>query len=340
MLRRQYDDRIDSVRGLACILLVLAHVIGGTSEVGLRLPSDSPWIFFQNVLVYVRMPLFAMISGFVYGYRPMTRDGAKQFYGGKVRRLLLPFAFAATAFAIVGTLLETKYAVGFGEFWQIYFFPYAHYWFIQSIFVIFVVISILEILFRRHRDAAIVILFFISIAMFVDDRLVNISFFSIHKAFYLLPFFLTGLLLNRFAKGLPNAFGIAVLAIGGLWLAAYAIDLSGQDVYETERRSLFALGVGALICGGLIVSRFKSVALGFIGRFSFTIYLYHVFATAGSRVFFENVGDAPTVLRVGTGLVLGLAAPIILELLLRQRRTLSMLILGQSRKTVRAAALT
>jgi uncharacterized membrane protein len=46
---------VETLRGIACILLVAYHVIGDTSESGLRLPADHALSFLNGLLADVRM---------------------------------------------------------------------------------------------------------------------------------------------------------------------------------------------------------------------------------------------------------------------------------------------
>jgi peptidoglycan/LPS O-acetylase OafA/YrhL len=91
---------VDTLRGIACVLLVLFHVVGDTPAVGLRIPEGHWLQVFNEALAYIRMPLFSFISGYVYGFRPY-QGNAPAFVKGKVRRLLLPLITVGTIFAIV-----------------------------------------------------------------------------------------------------------------------------------------------------------------------------------------------------------------------------------------------
>lgn len=65
---------IDTLRGFACILLVLLHVVGNTPGAGLTLPADHRLQGFNRWLAFVQIPLFAFISGFVCACRPLQCD--------------------------------------------------------------------------------------------------------------------------------------------------------------------------------------------------------------------------------------------------------------------------
>ena len=79
--------RIQSLRGLACLLLVGFHVVGVDSAAGLRFADDSLPRLATSLLIHVRMPLFTFLSGFVYAYRPVARGQALAFAKKKALRL-------------------------------------------------------------------------------------------------------------------------------------------------------------------------------------------------------------------------------------------------------------
>jgi uncharacterized membrane protein YcfT len=80
--------RIQTLRGLACLLLVLYHVVGDDPGAGLQV-QDGMLRWFNDGLAYLRMPLFTFLSGLVCGMRPFHGD-SRAFLLGKARRLLVP----------------------------------------------------------------------------------------------------------------------------------------------------------------------------------------------------------------------------------------------------------
>src|SRR6185295_5386420 len=70
------SQRLQTLRGVACLLLVAFHAIGNHPTSGLHVADDSSFRFFANLFQYVRMPLFTFLSGFVYAYRPVLPGSA------------------------------------------------------------------------------------------------------------------------------------------------------------------------------------------------------------------------------------------------------------------------
>ena len=70
MEQKQRDLKVDTLRGIACFLLVAYHVVGGDPTAGLKI-NEGIVRQIVDVLVYLRMPLFVFLSGYVYAHRPI-----------------------------------------------------------------------------------------------------------------------------------------------------------------------------------------------------------------------------------------------------------------------------
>ncbi|QQO50373.1 acyltransferase [Raoultella ornithinolytica] len=81
------DLSIDSLRGLACLLVVFIHCLSTLYQNGI-LSNDFWLVKISAFLSYLRMPLFTFLSGFVYSMRPAKKENLPQFVKGKIRRIL------------------------------------------------------------------------------------------------------------------------------------------------------------------------------------------------------------------------------------------------------------
>src|SRR3954467_4199218 len=88
--------RVQTLRGVACLLLVAFHAIGSSSASGLHVPDSSVYREFTNLFVHIRMPLFTFLSGLVYAYRPVRAGYELDFSAKKLRRLGVPLIVAST----------------------------------------------------------------------------------------------------------------------------------------------------------------------------------------------------------------------------------------------------
>lgn len=314
---------VDTLRGIACMLLVAVHVVGIDASVGLQV-SHGFIRYLNDALAYIRMPLFTFLSGIVYAYRPFS-GGAGRFVAGKSRRLLVPMLVVGTLFALIQAYTPgTHDAVD--NWYLLHILPVAHFWFIEAIFIIFIMMIPLELLrsFRSVRTFMLVLI--AASALYLSDF--HLQLFAVSGAIYLFPFFLTGMALQRYGlvKYINRFAGVALLG-----LAAIIILLVMHEVIPSGgKRTIMSLAVGGIACIGLLSQRFSSPVLARIGIYSYTIYLYHVFFTAGSRVVLNQLGLDNLYVLFMAGLAAGILGPVILDILFSQSNITRILLLGKS----------
>ena len=304
---------VEELRIIATILLVLYHVVGPIGH-GLNISSATPLRLTVDILGDFRMPAFALVAGFVYALRPLTLGTMGAFLSGKVRRLVIPGAIAATRFVIAANLFHTSSALPWSEIWVPLIFPYAHFWFLQSILVLFVVIGIADVLTRQRAEA--ILFSFALILYFVPLPLPEI--FSIDRASSLAPFFVAGICIQRHQSWIARhaqAVTVASLAMVASWAAFVLIDgslVAGRPVSRHGTALLLTIPLAMI----LILHAPHHPKVRVLGQFSFTIYLYHIFGTAGARMALQAIGIENLATHIVVGLGAGLALPMLLHLIM------------------------
>ena len=324
---KQKDMTIETLRGLAIILMVAGHVIGDKPTNGLRVADDSEFRHFYYSLQFFRLPLFTVISGWVYTLRPVIAGKSLSFLRGKGRRILFPMAAVGTLeFLMRAVVPGTNTQVVLSEIWRIYLFPFDHFWFLQAIFLVFVTVTLLErfeLLKTPGRWAlALALMTFLEWSpSVVGDWTPSSNPFSFQSYLYLLPFFVLGLGIGRFPQTLRSPWLIGpaavIFALGIVYQQAtwYGVDLPGIERLNTRGRgSLFGMAIGLTGCTLLFRVRWTTAWLAWLGYYAYGIYLFHVFGTAGSRIV------ATKLLGLETGLPLfflslgfGLGVPVLIE---------------------------
>lgn len=310
---------VDTVRGIACILLVLFHVVGDTPAVGLKVPEGHWLQIFNEALAYVRMPLFSFLSGYVYGFRPYQGDAA-EFIKGKVRRLLLPLITVGTFFAVVQAVTPGANS-SVSEWWLLHIEPVGHFWFLEALFIVFLVVLLLEHFKALSTPTGFALAWTLSAVLF--DYFSPPNYFAARGAVYLLPFFLAGLACKRFDIETPKA---RLAAVAVFICAATAAMLFPQ--YSEQGSSTAALALGVSSAFLLLRSGWSFAPLAYIGSFSFAIYLLHVFFTAASRIIFKELGVTDTYVLMTLGLAAGIAGPVVSALLISRHAGLNLWLLG------------
>ncbi|MCP4546285.1 MAG: acyltransferase [bacterium] len=307
------DDSVETLRGIAIILLVAFHSVSSTAR------GDSPLEYVSYTFRFIRMPLFAAISGFVYAYRPVDRGSEVKFMLDKVRRLLLPFASIATLHYLMKALMPgINNPESLSEIWRIYLFGFEHYWFLYAIFLSFLSVTIIDSLgaIARIRNWLICLV----AAMLLNLLLPQIKYLCFHGFIYLMPYFLMGLGLNRFSTRLSR--NQVVIPIGILFVAGIALQQIAwfnKLGIDTDKGSVLALLVG--LSGILIFFRFRFTSpwLTRLGISSYAIYLLHFLGlSVGARISWKiallNNDAGYFTLQV----LAGLSVPIVLEFIFKR----------------------
>jgi peptidoglycan/LPS O-acetylase OafA/YrhL len=308
--------RVETLRGLACLLLVSFHAIGSTAASGLHVPDGSRYREFANLFVYIRMPLFTFLSGLVYAYRPLRPGQALKFAGGKARRLGVPLVVAATV--LYGLRFAGHQRVPpLSRMWTIYVFPYWHLWFVQALLVVFAAMVLLESLGALSTFRRFVLVLALAVVLFWSAPFERRDVLGVENATYLLPFFLWGLGVHRYRDRLRTR--PALIATGVCFVVTQSLHgylvLTGTvapiDAVANRSGLNLLIGFSASLCALHCLPRIR--LLERIGGSSYPIYLYHplfvapVIAVAGGLVML------PSSLLFGLAWAAGLAGPMVME---------------------------
>jgi fucose 4-O-acetylase-like acetyltransferase len=333
---RSKDFSIESLRGLAILLMVAGHVIGSTPERGMQAADDSIWHYYFVGLEDIRMPLFTLLSGYVYAYRPLgTMAAFPRMVKGKVRRLLVPLLTIGTIYFLTQALLPgTNSKPPLTSFWRTYVFSYEHFWFLQAIFLIFLLVALLDAnrLIDEFRKWSVT--FGLSAIAFI---LVTIppgwSVFSMGGAIRLLPFFLLGCAMHRFAALLDRRRWMAVtIPVFAVVYGIEFLDLAGFIHVSGAASKLIGLLVGVSAVSTIILLRDRLYLrwLAWLGQFAFAIYLLHVFGSAGTRLVLGRAGIENELVVFTLCLAVAVALPILFEVTLGRVSWMSWAFLGQA----------
>ncbi|WP_367988673.1 acyltransferase family protein [Vibrio sp. NTOU-M3] len=316
------DLTIDSLRGFACLLVVVYHVIGNVPSNGLRI-EDGLIRDFNNTINYIHMPLFTLLSGIVYDFRPFS-GGFGAFVKDKFLRLLVPMFIVGTFFAVVQFLMP---GTSSGEYnWQLlHILPVGHFWYLESIFTVFIIVAIVEFLGLLKKVGLFSIVFCLSILASVLSF--GSKYFAIDSAFYLLPFFLIGIAIHRFEL-LKNVNSI----IGLVFIVTACV---GYYFFEIEgRNSLSGLAFSIVISIGFLALRIENKILAKVGFYSYTIYLFHVFFTSAARMVGNKLGIDDLTISILCGMFAGVCGPILVELICDGTNLTRKLCLGKRKTTI------
>lgn len=277
------EDSIESLRAVAIILVIGLHITNDPQIGEAQESYDYLAYTFQNI----RIPLFTVISGYLYGLRPVSDGFFLKFVSGKSRRILLPLLVVSTLqFLSKAILPGVNNPSNLENLWTVLIFPYEHFWFLQVILLVFLFVASLDYfevlaIFRTWLFA-----FVASIVLYVGypHSGLDISIFSIGTTTYLLPYFLLGYGLANYSEILlSRSIVILILVVLACTLSAQQLMWMSADVSMASKRTVLGLCIALSASSLLFYVRTPIWGLSYIGSFAFTIYLYQGFGTAIGR---------------------------------------------------------
>lgn len=327
------DLTIETLRGLACVLLVLHHTVGSDVGAGLNVQDGTVLRWVTDSVLFLRMPLFTFLSGFVYAIRPAYSDWGG-FMAKKGRRLLVPMFFLGTIYVWVKLHVPDVNNSFSLPFWQWHIVvPIEHFWFLEALILLFALIAVIDRfrLAETRTTALAWVVGAIAFSAVVGPLIREITFFSIPGAVYLLPFFFLGIFARRLDwRGSPAALQIGVGILAAALVVVSQLGLAGILPDLQVRYNVFGILFSAAACLALLSTRWVWRPLAFVGTFSYAIFLLHVFATAGSRILLIRLGVDNTYLLLIAGMAAALTLPMLVQWACGYSRVLRLLVLGQA----------
>lgn len=334
MTTRRAD--LDTVRGLALIMMVMGHAVFNAHGEGL-LDHDNFWQRFINAFSSVRMPLFTVLSGYVYAFRPASWDSMKVFVKGKLFRLMVPSWIAATLY--FGASLITPWegtGVPWSEIYRIYLPSYKYFWFIYALFGVLVIVAFLDAMKWIDSPSGWLCWFLIfGLAPVIMTRYVG----GHPGATWLARYFMWGVGLNRFHHLITRSHFKWLAVIGLVCGIVEQFYLSGLISLSGGIRSIVLNMTGFGATGALVGLSIPIAWMARLGYYSFGVYIYHDFGLHYTtqllhRVF--QVSNPHYVVVMAT--CMGLALPVMVEKMVASRPLAMRLLFGQKVKAATAAS--
>ena len=319
---------IDTARGAAILLVVLYHVIGSGPASGLEQPPGSLLRIFADITNDIHMPIFAALAGYLYGMKPVAPQAIPGFIIGKLRRLAIPGAVAIALFLIAAQFVASA-PDDARPLWQYAVYPYQHFWFLQAILVVFVLLVDTD---AATRGRAGEIWFIAGIAMLLTHIRPFGDVLSINMAVWLLPYAALGILASRHRDRILGSWRPVLILLG---LAAFAGGIAVDLLHASATGSVdpdhgaphnLALSMGVVLLVLLLLPHLPWLA--WLGPPSFVIYLYHPLFTSATRRLLHSLQIDAISLHLVAGTVIGALLPMALYLLARRWNLTRLLVLG------------
>jgi fucose 4-O-acetylase-like acetyltransferase len=319
--RNRRDESLDVAKGFAILLVVLGHCLDGLIASGF-FPAAAAWPNLAVYLIYLfHMPLFFVVSGHLASgkFRPV---------GSTIARLLQTIVYPYFLWSVLQGLTEVYFSryttshVPISVLYRILWIPIIPYWFLYA-------------------------LFFCHLAYLATRRLPHWVQFTIAAIIFLAPqFFLPAIygaglnILPETVRGLfyftLGVVSVALLRQFGRWTALsatilfflfailyYQSQISGPLAAPAALPAGIAGVIATLAWSRMLAARggWLASTFAFWGRYSMSIYVMHIFFTAGVRIALQHLhvarpasGAGPTfaatLLEIVAATALGILLPL------------------------------
>lgn len=319
-LPKARDISLDIAKGIGISLVVFGHVINGLTAARIVGTQD----FIQNIyyIIYTfHMPLFFFLSGLTVE-RSLAK-GTTNFLKGKAATIIVPYVVWSVLQGLSQTVasdsLNNPFKIQY--ILDIYISPIGHFWFLYSLMICHLIAAAVS-----GRQA-----FLIGVAIIA---LVASQYSTglIAQTGYHFAFYAAGVVLHRGMSLLPTDWRRAVPAGIAALAACVALDLIVAPYINWRYSHPAVIPAAALgLTGVLLISRIPaawtiSQVAAYAGRLSLSIYVMHVMACAGARIFLLKAGvpHIPAVYII-VGTLSGIMLPMIIHEIFRRLHVLAYL---------------
>lgn len=296
---RDRVDWIDSAKGFTMLLVIIGHCVDGYINAHMFPNLKLELQFTYDFLYSFHMPLFFILSGFLYYY---TYSGAnlRKIVDKASELIMLYFGYS-----IVQCLIQIAMAgrinrnVTFNDIFLLPIYTVPPYWYLYVLAFLYII----SYAFRPLNPVKLIISLILCVISVFG---IHISAFSISDiAFYFLFFTIGGLMaLKRFDLRFKKGHFIILLFVYIVVVLLGSVSGLGKIL----RALLLSLIVLSVFCS---FSSIKSIRLfNLCGKYCLPIYLLHSYLTAGTRVVLKAIQCDNILLYLSSGMVLGVVLPI------------------------------
>ena len=298
---RDRVDWIDSAKGFTMLLVIIGHCVDGYLKAHMFPSYTKQLQFIFDFLYSFHMPLFFILSGFLY-YYSYNNSNFKKIKTKTIELIALYFGYSIiqclVQMAMVGKINRN---ISFSDILLLPVYTVPPYWYLYVLAFLYVISYALRPL-NKLKFSISLFLCILSV-IYTQIRIFSLS----NIAYYLLFFTIVGVIaLKRYDMQYKKIYSLFFV------LLYFATTFLGYW-FGMERI------VNAFLLSMIVLTAFcsfdflKSVWLfNLCGKYCLPIYLLHSYLTAGTRVVLKVLHINNIYLYLVFGIVLGVIIPIIL----------------------------
>jgi len=308
------DESLDIAKGFGIILVVLGHCLLGLIN-SQFFPASVTWPAATIYTIYTfHMPLFFVISGYL-------ASGKHRPAGTTIRKLIPAIVYPYFLWSILQGLTQvymTKFTtshVPISALYKILWVPIVPYWFLYALFL-----SHLGYLAVRRLSH--ILQLTIAVGLYLLTLLVLRRFGPVFPLIVMettraFVFFVLGVVSVNQIKRLEWKTALAATALFSIFATVVYWNQWADTTVAIVSLGTACTGIAATLSWSRLIAPHQSFvvkSLGFLGRYSMSIYVIHIILTAGVRIAMKRMGAydnlAFTVAEIAAGTTLGIVIPL------------------------------
>ena len=315
---RTREKWVDDVKVIACILVVLGHFFQSMTKANI-LPENNLYGWFNTTIYYFHVPLFFICSGYLYQkYSKVNSvDSWCKNVAKKALALGVPYATFTTATWVLKKIFSSSVNDQIGGLDDTLFFhPTAPYWYLYTLFFIFLVTPT----FSSAKAAAVGIIISLAAKLLIltgtGYEIYAVSTFLSNEIWVVL-----GMSICAFNVQLKDR------KVQGTICGLLFIILSNL-VYTAEIGSVaISFAMGLLACAAVImmVAGFEEKfgrGMKLLAKYTMPIFLMHTLFAAPLRSVLMKVSIENAVIHVVLGLGISFSGPIMAAWIMKKTKWL------------------
>ena len=260
------------------------------------------------------MPLFFFLSGLFFA-TSIEKKGKKKFFIDKLDTIFYPFVLWSLLQGGIEVILSqyTNSKTQLFDVLSFLFYPRAQFWFLYALLMIFIVAGII---YRKQTFTnSLPLIIVISFVAYIFSNTIGSTFHINYLTNNSIYFFL-GCLFSKmsgrfqFRKNWKTLLIIAVLFIALEYIFHFILKMTYVDI-GVFTFILACTGIALITVLSMYLASLNIKILEMIGTLSMVIYLAHILAGSGSRIFLNKILHLQNwYIHMLTGTLIGVAVPI------------------------------
>jgi fucose 4-O-acetylase-like acetyltransferase len=309
-----YLNGIDNVKGFLIILVIIGHILQGPLNENI----------FRYIIYSFHMPLFLAVSGSLMNKKYLTEYAVRGLFKKYLTRMILPWFFAFIMYNFLANYKELfTNAFTVKSLINLILYPYYHLWYVPSLFIMIIALSLLIKVNISNRIILISSLtitltwLIISEQHWVQEN-IFIQLLGDKRTYYFFLFFYVG----YYIRNLKNDYKEINYRVDVILIVLFVV-LRITDYFYWKNIILTSIIFTLLnICiiryciSSIIYKKFEpNSILSKIGTYSLPIYLWHVAVIMISKlIFFEIFKTNIIVFYIGTSCLMAIFFIVLLKL--------------------------